>query len=270
MSVPVRERFVHTSDGRVHVRESGEGPSTLVMLHGWTRTSLVWQSTLETCPEGWRGIAPDLAVRSDPPGGGYNIASLVKRTLALLAALRTGPLLLAGHSMGGAVAIEVARKGADVESLVLVGTGTRPPGHHRGSGAIKSLVERGKSSETMSSILEAWFHRRPSAARFAVILEEAMQWPYEALIGMRASRDSSDLQSKLATLAMPVLVIHGEADAVRSLDEAKEMSRAAPNGRLVVLHDVGHTPTEEDPAGTASVIWDFAQSNRPRPRHTGP
>lgn len=98
-----------------------EGPATLIFIHGWCCRRDYWQPQIEAL----RGLYPMRVI--DLPGHGasparsaHSIGSLAD-TLVLALRDLNGPLVLIGHSMGGAVALEAAaRLGAQARGVVLV------------------------------------------------------------------------------------------------------------------------------------------------------
>ena len=257
----VQRREAGTRDGRVGYYEAGQGPRVVVCLHGWTRAPRVWFSVLAATPPGWRAIAVDYVVRSEPPRGGYNLPALADRTVALMDALGLDRAAVAGHSMGGQVALDLAlRHPARVERLVLACTGADTPRQGTvGSAAIQRLRETGKTPETMTRILRGWFHLEPAADEMAAMLEDALLWPEEALFGIRASMEDNDYRPRLREIAAPTLVVHGEHDHGRPLGQAEAMANGVQQGRLVVIAGCGHTPTQETPAEFNRCFWDFLQ-----------
>ncbi|HEY7061880.1 MAG TPA: alpha/beta hydrolase [Chloroflexota bacterium] len=260
MTVEYERREAETRDGRVGYYEAGMGPRAVVLLHGWTRAPRVWWSVLAATPAGWRAIAIDYVVRSEPPRDGYNIPALAGRAAALLDALGLDRAAVAGHSMGGQVALEFAlRYPARLDRLVLACTGADTPKQGTtGSAAVELLRQTGKTPETMRRILRGWFHDDPPAADMAAMLEDAMLWPEAALFGIRGSMEEHDYRPRLGAIAAPTLVVHAEHD-YRPVAAAEAMARGVQQGRLVVIPGCGHTPTQETPAAFNQHFWRFLQ-----------
>jgi 3-oxoadipate enol-lactonase len=250
-----------TRDGRVGYYEAGSGPRAVICLHGWTRAPRVWFNVLAATPPGWRTIAIDYVVRSEPPRGGWTLPALADRAIALLDALGLDRAAVAGHSMGGQVALDLAlRDPARVERLVLACTGADTPKHGTtGSAAVELLRETGRTPETLRRILRGWFHDEPPAADMAVMLEDALRWPAAALFGIRTSMEDHDYRPRLGEVAAPTLVIHAEHD-YRPVATAEATARGVQQGQVVVIPGCGHTPTQETPAAFNTHFWGFLQA----------
>jgi pimeloyl-ACP methyl ester carboxylesterase len=258
----IERRTIDTRDGRIVIYEAEQGPRTVVCLHGWTRAPRVWFNVLRTTPPGYRAIAPDQLLESDPPRGGYTIPALADRVAALLDALGVERAYVAGHSMGGGVALDFAlRYPARVERLALICTGahTAREGTSGGAAAIKLLRATGKTPETMRQIVRGWFHDEPPAAEMDAMLADAMRWPEQALFDLRASMEASDYRPRLGEIAVPTLVVHGEHDHGRPLDQAQALATGVQHGRLVVIAGCGHTPSQETPTEFNRHFWAFLQ-----------
>jgi pimeloyl-ACP methyl ester carboxylesterase len=68
-----------------------------------------------------------------------------------------------------------------------------------------------------------------------------------------------DSTSLLGSVAIPALVIHGEQDAIVSLDEARTVAAALPHGELVVIPGVGHLTNLEDPPAFTAALRGFLE-----------
>jgi pimeloyl-ACP methyl ester carboxylesterase len=67
----------------------------------------------------------------------------------------------------------------------------------------------------------------------------------------------TDLRPVLATINVPTLVLHGEADARSPLANAEAMHAAIATSQLTVLPELGHACVVEDPAACAAAIREF-------------
>jgi pimeloyl-ACP methyl ester carboxylesterase len=113
-----RLRTALLSDGRTE----GE---LVVLVHGNVSSSLFWQETLLTLPDGFRGIAPDLrgfgASETKPVDASRGLRDFADDLVSLLETLGAGPAHLVGWSMGGGVVMQLLLDRPDlVASLGLV------------------------------------------------------------------------------------------------------------------------------------------------------
>ena len=128
-------------DGRVTIRWrngsielayrewSGDG-GPIVLLHGLSSSSRIWDQVAARLAPRWRVVALDQRGhgRSDKPDRGYDFATIVADDRAALAALGAERPLLVGHSWGGNVALQWAvEPGPAPRGLVLVDGGFLDP-----------------------------------------------------------------------------------------------------------------------------------------------
>jgi pimeloyl-ACP methyl ester carboxylesterase len=102
------------------------GPSngrTVALLHGRNFPSSYWEPTIKALTEaGYRVVAPDQIGfgKSSKPTFAYSFDSMARTTIALLDSLHVDRFDLVGHSMGGMLAVRLARAyGARIDRLVL-------------------------------------------------------------------------------------------------------------------------------------------------------
>lgn len=58
-------------------------------------------------------------------------------------------------------------------------------------------------------------------------------------------------------MAAPTLVIHGDADAVSSVDGSRRLVEALPRGELVVIEGAGHVPSATRPDEVLAAVEAF-------------
>jgi pimeloyl-ACP methyl ester carboxylesterase len=103
-----------------------EGASTgrnVVLLHGRNFPSSYWEPTIKAlAAAGYRVVAPDQIGfgKSSKPGFAYSFDAMARVTIALLDNLKVARFDLVGHSMGGMLAVRIARAyGPRIDHLVL-------------------------------------------------------------------------------------------------------------------------------------------------------
>ncbi|MBD0323349.1 MAG: alpha/beta hydrolase, partial [Aldersonia sp.] len=120
----VETRLVHrTIHGYKRAyRIAGDGPA-LLLIHGIGDSSAVWADLIPHLARRYTVIAPDLLGHghSDKPRGDYCVAAYANGMRDLLAVLGIERATIIGHSLGGAVAMQMAYQFPQlVERLVLV------------------------------------------------------------------------------------------------------------------------------------------------------
>jgi pimeloyl-ACP methyl ester carboxylesterase len=175
---------------------------------------------------------------------------------------------LAGHSMGGRVALEVVRKApARVERIALLDTGyrSRPDGsagerERQGRLAMLSLARDRGMREMGREWMRAMVHpsRHADTALADAILEMIeRQTPerYASQIDALLARpDASDV---LRSIDVPALVACGRDDAWTPLAQHREIAALIPRSRLAIWDDCGHMAPMEQPGPVADALVDW-------------
>jgi 3-oxoadipate enol-lactonase len=129
--VPLGRRVTLPGRGTTFVREvpGPAGAPTLLLLHGWMASGgLNWFRAFEALSEEFRVLAPDLRghARGVRSGHAFSLSACADDLDALLETLGTGPVVVAGYSMGGPVAQLLYRQHPQrVAGLVLCATAPR-------------------------------------------------------------------------------------------------------------------------------------------------
>ncbi|HET6794678.1 MAG TPA: alpha/beta hydrolase [Acidimicrobiales bacterium] len=121
---------VAVAGGALRVASWGDGPATVLGIHGITASSLSLAPVARHLPPGHRLLAPDLRGRgaSNRLPGPYGMAAHAADCAAVLDRAGGGPAVVVGESMGGYVAVVLAAARPDlVERLVLVDGGLPLP-----------------------------------------------------------------------------------------------------------------------------------------------
>jgi pimeloyl-ACP methyl ester carboxylesterase len=227
---------------------------SLVLVPGLLCDRTVWLGQIEAL-SGRRTIQVADHLLSD------SLGQMAERVLAAA----PGRFALAGHSMGGRVALEVvARAPERVTRLALLDTGYEAlaagdPGERERAGRYR-LLEIARR-DGMLAMGKDWARGMVHPARLAdaalmdaihQMLARAPVAQFEAQI--RALLDRPDRTALLAGLRVPTLVLCGHDDSWSPLARHAEMARRIAGSRLVDIADCGHMSTMERPEAVASAL----------------
>ncbi|ROS77948.1 3-oxoadipate enol-lactonase [Curtobacterium sp. PhB130] len=167
-----------------------------------------------------------------------------------------GPVLVCGHSTGGAIAMQLALEHPDlVSGVLLVDTGAHMGGHGDVA-AILRRVDDDWGEDLRAAVLDRSF----ADALDPMLRREWLAWAstvqQTAVRAVLASQAALDLRARLPLLTVPTSIVHGARDRARSVDDARELARLIPGARLTIV-DSGHSPVHETPGEVAVVLQDL-------------
>jgi pimeloyl-ACP methyl ester carboxylesterase len=281
---------VHVQSAPPDLVAGAEGAELgVVLLHGFGSHTMTWRHVLPTFATLGPAIAFDrpafgLTERPLPgswPRGAnpYDTASQIDLVLALLDAYRIERAVLVGHSAGGALAIEVALAHPErVAGLVLVspavvrGGGapawTRPLLHTPQMNRIGPLFMRQLAGAPGDGFLRAAYADPDRLAADDVEAYRralrAHHWDRALWELVKASREPRSLAS-LPRLALPTLVVSGDADVIVPIDDSERVAAAIPGATMLRLPGCGHVAHEECPEAFTELLGGFLETFRSAP-----
>jgi pimeloyl-ACP methyl ester carboxylesterase len=167
---------------------------------------------------------------------------------------------LAGHSMGGRVALEVWRQQPErVSSLALLNTGVHPPRESEFDS--RSLLVRLAREHGMAALADHWLPPMMGASqdRIAQVMPalQAMvrRSTVESFAGqMNALLQRPDARPLLPSITVPTLLLSGTNDTWSSLSRHADMQRSVSGSRLVEIAGAGHMSPIERPDAVARAF----------------
>lgn len=249
---------------RARLLDSGGGGSALLLVHGLGASAERWAPVVPLLSGRFRLVAPDLVGfgRSDKPHADYTPGFLAGFAAGLLDELGIGRAHVAGSSMGGQVAAELAASRPEmVDRLVLVS----PSGMMgRSTPALDSYVMAAlyPSEEAAAEAFRAMSGTGEADGGLARAFAERMRLPNAKMAFMSALlgiRDAGDIAGRLAAVAAPTLVVWGALDPVIPAAHAGDFASAIPDCRVHVMPGSGHTPFADSPAEFAAAVGPFLE-----------
>jgi pimeloyl-ACP methyl ester carboxylesterase len=252
----VEERYLDVNGISTRVLATGDGGTSLVLIHGAEADADMWTPYMEGLARGRRVLAPDLPghggsaspddMDCSPPG--------VARWLSgVLDAEGVEGAALLGHSFGGVVAMSMALElPVRVERLVGVNvanlewaTRTFREGAYELLGSVaRGDLEEGRAREILGTI----YARDPASEEIA---SGAAFWSRP---GVRTffSRGGAHFSSslpvwRLRELKVPTMLVWGARDRFFPVDSARTASLYIPNSRLLVIEEAAHSPFADAP-----------------------
>jgi pimeloyl-ACP methyl ester carboxylesterase len=173
---------------------------------------------------------------------------------------------LAGHSMGGRVALEVWRQAPErVTALALLNTGVHPPrdSEFESRGVLVRLARR----QGMAALADEWLPPMMGASpdRVAQVMPalKAMvqRSTAESFAGqVNALLQRPDARPVLPSITVPTLLLSGTNDTWSSLSQHADMQRSVSRSTLVEIAGAGHMSPIERPDAVARALKSWLSS----------
>jgi pimeloyl-ACP methyl ester carboxylesterase len=256
------------SDGAgLHFELSGQGVP-LVLLAGFASDLQTWVFQREALSPGHRLVLVDGrgAGRSPSPALPWTTREMAGDVLTLLERLGLSRIRLLGHSLGGAVAQELALLRPDlVERLVLVSTFSRGSDlNHRILEDWLSSVRHGLDEALLVDGVLPWLYsdaylRHPNRIRAIVGFLRAHKYPPTAqgLQGQFSALREHHAADRLAEIACPTLVLVGALDRLTTPAMATELAAGIPGARLALLEGAAHVCMLEQADAFSRTVMEF-------------
>jgi len=245
-------RILSVEGLRLHYSVMGHDSAPgAILIHGWASSSRMWSSTIEHLQDRYRCISLDLPGHGDsdkPDAGWYSIANFARIVKAVARAAETRAPLLFGHSMGGAIALQLAVDSDLVPAgLVLINplvVGPVLPEWRRF--VYRSALAVGRRVWPVASgLLERSTNghsgrRLGRTGRLRQRSDLAKTTADSALGSMKAALNC-DLMDDLPQVACPTLYVLGTRDRTIPPDQGRLAASRIPGAELVEL-SAGHHP----------------------------
>jgi pimeloyl-ACP methyl ester carboxylesterase len=263
---------------RMRVAEAGEpGRPALVLVHGYLVSHAEFDDVIDGFSRHFHVLAPDLVGfgESEKPSASrfaYGIDAFAETLADVIAAFDVGRAAVLGHALGGAVALTLAARHAELVSrLVLVDALVYP--------TVESLRRRLPLSPVVGPIFfKQLFGRGMFRARFRDDVFGDFPLPLDridryydtfnvpsaresAYAVLRAAADTSPIVARIGRVTCPTLVVWGREDRLFPVANAQRLAREIRHARLQVM-ETGHSPHEEQPDAFVRIVSEFLEGRR--------
>ena len=265
--------YVVSGDVKIYYEIRGTGPS-LVLIEGLGYASWMWIMQVDDLSKDHKLIIFDNrgVGKSDKPNYPYTMDMFADDLRVVLKEAEAEPAHILGVSMGGMIAQTFALKYPElVKSLILVST-------HHGGPDIEPIPK-----ETLQAIFgeppphiktekelymykmsyafsEEWVKNNQETLERLVELRMREPQPWEAYMNQAHAAVSFNASSEVSRIAVPTLIVHGDADRVVPVANAFKLHSKLRNSRLVVFRGAGHLVIVERAAEFNRLVREFVKS----------
>lgn len=277
---PPPSRFLAVAGVQAHLRDVGprEDPEPLLLLHGTSASLHTWEGWVDALSDSERVITVDLpgfGLTGPNPSGDYSAAAYTGFVVALLDALELRSVVVAGNSLGGNIAWELALAAPErVSRLILVDAAgyprersvepigfrvARTPGLRRVADVIlpRSIVEKsvrsvyGDPSRVTPELVDRYFELTLREGNRHALAARLSQWS--------GGEDSA----RISQVTQPTLILWGDKDQLIPPEHGERFHRDIAGSVLVSFPGLGHVPQEEDPATSVAAVQRFLAGGSP-------
>jgi pimeloyl-ACP methyl ester carboxylesterase len=262
--------WLGTGDGDLAYWDTGTG-DPLVLLHGGFLDHHMWDDQVRVLAPRYRVITPDAR--------GHGLSANASRPFrpaddlaALLRQLDVGPAVVAGVSMGAAVAVDTALEHPDqVRAVVVGGAGTSEPEYTDPwtltvLGAWTSAMAAGDLDTSVEefALFAAGPHRSLDDVEADVV--QRIREMARRTMSKHASGERNwivpvpDTWRRAADITIPVLAINGGLDASDHIAMAERLAGAVVCGHVTTIDGTAHYPNMERPAAYTEALTGFLRT----------
>ena len=244
-----------------HIGDEGKG-FPLVLVHGFLGSSKMWKPQIDFFSHHFRVITPDLPGfgRSNKAKSHNSIQSIANLLLDCLEEKKIDKFHLLGHSMGGMIVQEMAKKsGGKISKLVCYSTGPRGemPGRFETVDQSRENIKKNGLEVTAKNIAQTWFVLGEKAKYFDLCLEAGKQTSIEAADNALIAIKNWDGVKNLQDIKNNTLIIWGDKDKSYNLKQVQTLEKNISDSNLVIFKGCAHNVHLEQPDQFNHTIKDF-------------
>jgi len=249
----------------IYIGDEGKG-FPLVLVHGFLGSSTMWKPQIDFFKDHFRVITPDLPGfgKSNKTKPHNSIQSISNLILDSLEEKKINKFHLLGHSMGGMVVQEMAKKKGDkISKLICYSTGSigEMPGRFETVDETRENLKKNGLKTMVRNIAKTWFVKGEDAKYFDVCIESGTQTSMEAADKSLVAFKKWNGVDTLKKIKNETLIIWGDKDRSYNLSQAKTLEKNISNSTLVIFEGSAHNVHLEKIEEFNRTVFSFINSN---------
>ncbi|KUG05379.1 alpha/beta hydrolase fold [hydrocarbon metagenome] len=226
---------------------------SLILIHGAGGTHRKWATLMEKSINGFTHVAVDLIGHGSSPGTPVDevkaYAKSIKEFLDANGFPR--PWIMAGHSMGGSIALQAALTYPEtVNGLILIGSGANMPVN-------PTMLEQLSQGTFDTGFLKIAYSRDIDPQLLAEELQTWSQVSQQQLYIDFTACNNYDVSKQLGEIKIPVLILVGDQDKMTPIKNSQYLQENISGSVLQIVPGAGHHLMLEKPDETISAISSF-------------
>lgn len=252
--------LLETCHGTLFYAQRGSTLPSLVCIHGAGGTHQHWGLQLQALSHAAQVFLLDLPGHGRSPGPGRaRIAAYSQIVVAALDALGLNQVVLAGHSMGGAIALWTALTAPErIAELILVGTGARLPIMP----VLFKYLEQ-EPARAANVIVEHAYGRNTAPALRAAGEESFRQVDPQVFRGDLLACNAFNVMERLDEIRCPTLILCGAEDRITPPKFSRYLHVQIHGSTLVLMPNAGHMVQIEQPDVVNATLRQFITAAKP-------
>lgn len=234
----------------------GEPKQAILFVHGAGGSHTRWSFQVLQLGREYLAMAVDLPGHGLSGGSSSDsIESYREFIRAFSECLLGHPFFLAGHSMGGAVALDFALNYPDrLAGLVLMGTGSRLR-------VLPAIIEAFGSGSVPDNMAGFMYRPGTPAEVIKAAEEEIKNTGPSVFYSDFTACDKFDVSGRLGEINVPALVMTGEKDVLTPVKYGKFLADNIKNAAFEIIEDAGHMLMIEQPSAVNTLLLNFLNKN---------
>jgi 3-oxoadipate enol-lactonase len=267
IKVEIKTDFAAVRNGRVYFEMAGTG-EPLLLLHSGIADHRMWAGQCSEFSRHFQVIMPDFRGYGKSPAPDESFRHY-EDVHALIQYLRFTSVNIAGCSLGGKVAIEMAIAYPEMVSrLILIAPGM--PGYEyrdketlAKDAILEGLIASGKSEEAADVLVDIWVvglkrHRETVDSAARALVREMILDNYASVIDkFPETPPGFDVMSRLAEIRVPTLVMIGDSDLPDMQAISQLVTDRIHGARRLLIPGAAHLPNLENPILFNQSVIDF-------------
>ena len=244
-----------------YIGDEGKG-FPLVLVHGFLGSSKMWKPQIDFFKDHFRIITPDLPGfgKSNKAKSHNSIQSIANLLINRLEEKKINKFHLLGHSMGGMIVQEMAKKVGDkISKLVCYSTGPRGemPGRFETVDESRKNLQKNGLETMARNIAKTWFIKGENAKYFDVCIETGKQTSMEAVDNSLVAFKNWNGVDTLKNIKNETLIIWGDQDKSYNFEQVQTLEKNIENSKLIIFKNCAHNVHLEQPDQFNKTIKDF-------------